>query len=194
MPAKNILMLVGDFVEDYEVMVPFQALAMLGHTVDVVCPTKRAGDMIITVIHDFEGLSYNETRGHNFRLNANFDAVRESDYQGLMIPGGRSPEYLRLYPRVIEIVQHFAETQKPIAAVCHGAQILAAAGVLQGRTLTAYRALRPEMEMCGCIWVDPREASDGAQVDGNLITGVSWPSHPALLREFVNALDAAPAR
>lgn len=189
MSVKKLLMLVGDFVEDYEVMVPFQMLLMVGHAVDAVCPGKKAGDVIATAVHDFEGeQTYSEKRGHNFRLNADFDAVRESNYDALVLPGGRAPEYLRLNPRVIEIVRHFANARKPIAALCHGPQILTAAGVLRDRSATAYPALRPELALGGCRWVEPSAGFDNAHVDGNLVTAPAWPAHPAWIREFLKVL------
>lgn len=187
----KLLMLVGDFVEDYEAMVPFQMLLMVGHTVDAVCPGKRRGQTVTTAIHDFEGeQTYSEKRGHNFQLSADFDTVREADYEGLVIPGGRAPEYLRLKPRVLEIVRHFADAKKPIAAICHGPQILAAAGVLQGRTATAYPALEPEMKLAGCTWQSASAGFDNAHVDGNLVTAPAWPAHPAWIREFLKVLGA----
>src|SRR5690349_18779871 len=139
MAAKKLLFLVGDFAEDYEVMIPYQALRMVGHQVDTVCPDKHAGDQIKTSIHDFEGdQTYTEKLGHNFTLNANFEDVRPEDYDALLIPGGRAPEYLRMYPRVLEICRHFASAGKPIGAICHGTQVLAAAGVLKGRAASCY--------------------------------------------------------
>ena len=189
MAVKKILMLVGDFVEDYEVMVPYQMLLMVGHQVDAVCPEKKAGETVATAIHDFEGeQTYSEKRGHNFRLSADFDAVRPEHYDGLVLPGGRAPEYLRLNPRVIEIVQHFAQANKPIAAICHGPQILAAAGVVEGRTCCAYPAVRPELEQAGSTWVDANETFDNAHVDGNLVTAPAWPAHPAWIRAFLKVL------
>ncbi len=185
----KLLMLVGDFVEDYEAMVPFQMLLMVGHTVDAVCPGKKRGQTVATAIHDFEGeQTYSEKRGHNFHLTADFDTVREADYAGLVIPGGRAPEYLRLNPRVLEIVRHFADAEKPIAAICHGPQLLAAAGVLKGRTATAYPALEPEMKLAGCAWHPASEGFDNAHVDGNLVTAPAWPAHPAWIRAFLKVL------
>src|SRR3954463_13377469 len=120
MASKRILMIVGDFVEDYEVMVPFQALLMVGHTVHAVCPKKKAGDKVRTAVHDFEGdQTYSEKRGHDFSLNATFADVKPEDYDALVVPGGRAPEYLRLDPQVLAIARHFAEAKKPIAAICH---------------------------------------------------------------------------
>lgn len=187
MSAKKILMLVGDFVEDYEVMVPFQALQMVGHTVHAVCPGKTAGQTVRTAVHDFEGdQTYSEKPGHNFTLNAAFDEVRASDYDALLIPGGRAPEYLRLNDRVIAAVRHFAETGKPIAAICHGLQILAAANVLQGRTCSAYPACAPEIRSSGGEWVEV--PMDAAHVEGNLVTAPAWPAHPQWLARFLQAL------
>jgi len=170
-------------------MVPFQMLLMVGHRVDAVCPDKAAGETVATAIHDFEGQqTYSEKRGHDFTLTADFDRVRPDDYDALVIPGGRAPEYLRLDARVIEIVRHFAAADKPIAAICHGPQILAAAGVVQGRSCCAYPAVRPELERAGARWVDPAETFDNAHVDGTLVTAPAWPAHPAWIREFLRVL------
>jgi len=189
MARKRILMLVGDYVEDYEVMVPFQMLLMVGHDVHSVCPGKKAGDSVTTAIHDFEGAqTYSEKRGHNFKLNSTFDSVDEKSYDALVIPGGRAPEYLRLNDRVLEMVRHFAEQKKPIAAICHGPQILAAAGVLEGKSCSAYPAVRPEVTRCGGKFVAPSEGFDNAHVDGNLVTAPAWPAHPAWIKSFLDVL------
>jgi protease I len=189
MAAKKILMLVGDFVEDYEVMVPFQMLQMVGHTVHAVCPGKRAKDKVKTAIHDFEGdQTYTEKPGHLFTLNASFAEVQTESYDALVLPGGRAPEYLRLNPEVLKIVRHFAESNKPIASLCHGQQILAAANVLGGRSCTAYPAVRPEVELAGARWVDANETASNAHVDGNLVTGPAWPAHPAWIAAFLGVL------
>ncbi|HRL20851.1 DJ-1/PfpI family protein [Alcaligenes sp. SDU_A2] len=185
--SKKILMICGDYCEDYETMVPFQTLLAVGHRVDAVCPDKKAGDTIATAIHDFEGeQTYSEKRGHNFRLNADFDAVRGQDYDALLIPGGRGPEYLRLNPRVIELVRHFFDADKPVAAVCHGAQLLAAAGVLKGRECSAYPACRPDVELAGGRYADI--AVDQAVTDGKLVTAPAWPAHPQWLAQFLAVL------
>jgi len=185
--AKKLLMLVGDYVEDYEVMVPFQALLMVGHTVHAVCPEKKAGDSVCTAIHDFEGdQTYSEKPGHGFALNATFAEIDPADYDALVIPGGRAPEYLRLNERVLEIARHFAEADKPIAAICHALQLLAAAGVLKGRKATAYPAVGPEVTMGGGEFVEV--PVDQAVVDGNLVTAPAWPAHPAWLAEFLKVL------
>lgn len=188
MKKGRILMIVGDYVEDYEAMVPFQALQMLGYEVHAVCPDKKAGDTVATAVHDFEGeQTYSEKRGHNFRLNASFDEVKPEDYDALVIPGGRAPEYIRLNPRVLEVVRHFAEAGKPIAAICHGIQVLTAAGVLKGRKCTAYPALEPEVKSAGAEWVST--PIDGACVDGNLVTAPAWPAHPVWLSNLIRLLE-----
>lgn len=187
MAAKKLLMIVGDYGEDYEIMVPFQALQMVGHQVDAVCPDKEAGDTVRTAIHDFEGdQTYSEKPGHNFQLNATFDEIDESEYDALVLPGGRAPEYLRLNPRVLEMVRHFAEEEKPIAALCHGPQILAAAGVLDGYACSAYPAVTPDVVTAG--GTDPEIAVNEAHVDRNLVTGPAWPAHPAWLAKFLDVL------
>ncbi|SNS22873.1 DJ-1/PfpI family protein [Pseudomonas segetis] len=189
MAAKKILMLVGDYVEDYEVMVPFQALQMVGYTVHAVCPDKTAGQSVRTAIHDFEGdQTYSEKPGHNFALNFSFADVKAKDYQGLVVPGGRSPEYLRLNADVLKLVQAFAKADKPIAAVCHGAQLLAAAGVLKGRECSAYPACAPEVTLSGGTFVEI--AVDHAHVEGNLVTAPAWPAHPNWLAGFLMLLGA----
>ena len=187
-PAKPLL-LAGDFVEDYEIMVPFQALQMVGHVVDAVCPEKKKGEQVRTAIHDFEGdQTYTEKRGHNFTLNATFNEIRAEDYDGLVIPGGRAPEYLRLNDRVLEIVRYFDREGKPIAALCHGAQLLAAAGVVKDRRVNCYPACSPEVALAGGTYVPV--AITEAVVDGNLVTGPAWPAHPAWLAKFLEVVEA----
>lgn len=186
MPAR-VLMLVGDFVEDYEVMVPFQALQVVGLVVEAVCPGKKKGERIRTAVHDFEGdQTYSEKPGHLFALNASFDDIRPESYDALVIPGGRAPEYIRLNPRVLEIVRHFAEADKPIAAICHGVQLLAAAGVLAGREATGYPACGPEVSAAGGRFVEL--PADGAHVQDKLVTAPAWPAHPVWLARFLEVL------
>jgi deglycase len=188
MANAKILMIVGDYVEDYEVMVPFQALQMVGHTVHAVCPDKRAGQQVRTAIHDFEGdQTYSEKRGHNFTLNAAFDSVKVEEYDALVVPGGRAPEYLRLNERVLEMVRHFAGAGKPIASLCHGAQILTAAGVVAGKRVSAYPACAPEVTNAGGTYV--AVGMEEALVDGMLVTGPAWPAHPAWLGKFLEVLE-----
>ena len=187
--SKKILFLVGDFVEDYEVMVPFQALAMVGYTVEAACPDKKAGDTIKTAIHDFEGdQTYTEKPGHLFTLNADFERIQPEDYVGLVVPGGRAPEYIRLNERVLEITRAFAAANKPIAAVCHGAQVLAAAGVIEGKQVSAYPACKPEVSLGGGHYQEI--PVDQAYTDGNLVTAPAWPAHPEWLRQFLAVLGA----
>jgi len=189
MAVKKILMLVGDYVEDYEVMVPFQMLLMVGHHVDAVCPGKKPGDSVRTAVHDFEGdQTYSEKRGHNFAINADFASVDPANYDALVVPGGRAPEYLRLNERVLAIVRHFAEGDKPIASICHGQQILAAAGVVGGRELTAYPAVKPELVACGATWHDPNGTFSNAIVHEKLVTAPAWPAHPEWIRKFLDVL------
>jgi protease I len=191
MRSRKILLIAGDFVEDYEVMVPFQTLLTVGHEVHAVCPGKKAGDTVATAIHDFEGhQTYSEKPGHRFRLNATFDAIEPKNYDALVVPGGRAPEYLGLDERVLEIVRHFFATNKPVAAICHGLQILAAAGVVAGRRCQAYPAVRPELTIAGAIWDQPSEGLDNACVDGRLVTAAAWSAHPAWLSAFLKVLKS----
>jgi len=185
--AKKILLLAGDFAEDYETMVPFQALTMVGHTVHAVCPGKKAGEYVLTAVHDFEGQqTYSEKPGHRFTLNASFEEVDPAQYDALVIPGGRAPEYLRMNARVLELVRHFAQAGKPIAAICHGAQLLAAAGVIRGKRVSAYPACAPEVRLAGGDYADI--GLDQALTDGSLVTAPAWPAHPAWLAQFLKVL------
>jgi protease I len=187
MASKKILMLVGDFVEDYEVMVPFQALLMVGHVVHAVCPGKNSGQKVKTAVHDFEGdQTYSEKPGHQFALNATFSEIKPEQYDALVIPGGRAPEYLRLNEQVLAVVRHFAQARKPIAAICHGAQLLTAAGVVAGRSCSTYPAVGPEVASAGGKWVDV--GYEKAHVDGNLVTAAAWPAHPQWLAKFLQVL------
>ncbi len=187
MSVKKILLIAGDYVEDYEIMVPFQALQMVGHKVHTVCPGKGPGDKVHTAIHDFEGAqTYSEKPGHYFTLNAAFDEIDVREYDALVLPGGRAPEYLRLNERVLEMVRHFAQEDKPIAAVCHAGQILAAAGVVKGKSCTAYPAVAPELKGAGARWVAC--AMTQAHADGKLVTAPAWPAHPEWLAKFLEVL------
>ena len=191
MAAKKILMLVGDFVEDYEAMVPFQMLVMVGHKVDTVSPGKKKGDYVKTAIHDFEGdQTYSEKPGHRFSINHDFDGVKSKDYDALVIPGGRAPEFLRLNENVIKLVKDFFNEKKPVASLCHGPQILAAADVLKGVKCTAYPAVRPEVERAGAIWAEPGADASNAYTDGNLVTAVAWPGHPEWIKQFLLLLGS----
>jgi protease I len=190
--TQRILMLVGDFVEDYEAMVPLQILVMAGRRVDVACPDKMRGESVATAIHDFEGQqTYSEKRGHNMGITIDWEAVRADDYDALVIPGGRAPEYLQLDERVLDVVRHFFDKNKPVAATCHGPMILAAAGVLKGRTLQAYPTVKPQVVDAGGRWNAPSAGLDSAHVDGRLVTAPAWPANPAWMRAFLQVLDAA---
>lgn len=187
MASKKILMLVGDFVEDYEVMVPFQALQAVGHKVHAVCPDKKAGEKVRTAVHDFEGdQTYSEKPGHNFALNFTFDNVNPADYDALVIPGGRAPEYIRLNKKVIEYTKHFIDANKPIASICHGAQLLVAAGGVKGKKVSCYPAVGPEVNAAGGEYQDI--PVDKAFVDGNLVTAPAWPAHPDWIAKFLEVL------
>src|SRR5262249_15085438 len=187
MPAENILLLIRDFVEDYEAMVPYQTLQTVGHVVHVVCPGKEPGQKVRTAVHDFEGdQTYSEKPGHNFAVTARFDGLDPARFDALVIPGGRAPEYLRLNPAVLHVVRHFFEANKPVAAICHGAQLLAAAGVLKGRSCSAYPAVGPEVSACGGTFAAVE--IDAAHADGNLVSAPAWPAHPAWLRAFLKLL------
>lgn len=189
MTEKRILMLVGDFVEDYEAMVPFQMLTMLGHKIHTVCPNKEKGDTVKTAIHDFEGeQTYSEKVGHNFPITTSFSSIKPKDYDGLVIPGGRAPEYLRLNEEVLEIVKHFFREEKPVASICHGQQILIAADVLEGKHCTAYPALKPDVIKAGANWGEINETFSNAYVDGNLVSAIAWPGHPEWIKKFAELL------
>ena len=191
MSAKKILMLVGDFVEDYEAMVPFQILTMVGHTVHTVCPGKKPGETVKTAVHDFVGdQTYVELPGHRFAINASFEEARVAGYDALVIPGGRAPEYLRLNARVIELVQEFDKARKPIAAICHGPQILAAAGVLKNRSCISYPAVGPECVAAGARYGEVNATASNAMTDGNLVTAPAWPAHPEWMKQFLKVLGS----
>ncbi|XP_031266171.1 protein DJ-1 homolog D-like [Pistacia vera] len=185
---KRILFLCGDYMEDYEVIVPFQSLQALECHVDAVCPKKKAGDKCPTAIHDFEGdQTYSEKPGHNFTLTANFEGVNASSYDALVIPGGRAPEYLALNETVLALVKKFMESKKPVASICHGQQILAAAGVLKGKKCTAYPAVKLNVVLAGATWIEP-DPIDRCFTDGNLVTGAAWPGHPEFISQLMGLL------
>jgi protease I len=185
--AKKILMICGDYGEDYETMVPFQALQAVGHVVHAIAPDKKAGDTVATAIHDFEGdQTYSEKPGHRFTLNAAFADTKAEAYDALVIPGGRAPEYLRMNARVVELAKHFLAAGKPVAAICHGAQLLAATGLIRGRKVSAYPACQVEVELAGAEYVGI--PVDQAVTDGNLVTAPAWPAHPAWIAQFLAVL------
>lgn len=191
MAAKKILMIVGDFVEDYEAMVPFQILTMVGHNVHTVCPGKKKGDTVKTAVHDFVGdQTYVELPGHRFAINYDFDKVRPTNYDALVIPGGRAPEYLRLNDKVLKIAKHFMDKNKPVAAICHGPQILAAADVIEGKHMISYPAVGPECSAAGAKFGKVSKSADNAVTDGNLVTAPAWPAHPQWMRQFLAVLGS----
>src|SRR5690606_27934596 len=180
-------MLLGDYAEDHETMVPFQALQMVRHRVHAVCPEQKAGDTVGTAIHDLGRDQPSGVQpGHKFALTVAFAVVRAEDYDALVSPGGRAPESLRLNEQVLALVRAFDEAKKPIAAVCHGAQSLAGAGVLEGRGCSAYPACAPEVKLAGGEYVDI--PVDQAHTEGNLVTAPAWPAHPAWLAGFLKLL------
>eukprot|EP01132_Coremiostelium_polycephalum_P009726 gene9726-11942_t len=190
MAPKKILLIVGDYVEDYEAFVPTQMLQLVGHKVDVVSPSKKSGDHCISAVHDFlpGEQTYTELRGHRIAINANFDDVDASNYDGLFLPGGRAPEFLRLNEKVIKIVQDFHKSKKPIATVCHGPQILTAAGIVKGCQLTGYPACRPELVLAGAGFVDVGYEKMVYDQENNIVSGAAWPAHPAILSKFLELL------
>ncbi len=191
MSAKLVLMIIGDFVEDYETMVPYQILTMFGHAVSVVSPGKKAGESVKTAIHDFEGdQTYSEKLGHNFTLNATFSDINPEEYDALVIPGGRAPEFLRLNEKVIKMVKHFAKAKKPIAAICHGPQILATADILQHKKCTAYPTLRPDIELAGGHWVKENSDYSNAVTCENVVTAPAWTAHPEWMKHFLKLLGS----
>ena len=189
MAAKRVLMLIGDFVEDYEAIFPYQATLMAGHHIDAASPGKDAGSTVVTAIHDFEGhQTYTEKRGHQFPVTIDWEKVDAANYDALVIPGGRSPEHLQLNERVIELVQQFFAANKPVASTCHGGLILAVADVVKGRKCQSYPSVRPELQRASGIWDEPTDGLDGVTVDGNLVTAAAWPGNPAWMREFLKLL------
>lgn len=191
MSAKKILMIVGDYVEDYEAMMPLQMLTLVGHSVVTVCPGKKAGEKVKTAVHDFEGdQTYSEKPGHNFHISGDFEKITEEAFDALVLPGGRAPEYLRLNPEVLSLTRKFFASNKPVAAICHGAQILTAAGVLKDRLCMAYPAVRPEIELAGGKWAEPDAQAQNAAQDGNLVTAAAWPAHPSWMRHFLEKLGS----
>ncbi len=188
MPGKKILMLVGDFTEEYEIFVFHQAMEAVGHTVDIVCPDKKAGQILHTSLHDFEGhQTYTEKLGHNYILNKTFADVDPAEYDAVYAAGGRGPEYIRIDKRVQAIVRHFHESDKPIFTICHGVQVLMAVdGVIRGKRVAALQYCEPEVTAVGGIYVDVPPT--GAHVDGKLVSAKGWPGLAAFMRECLKVL------
>jgi protease I len=181
---SKVLIVTGDGAESLEVMYPFQRLLEEGIQVDLASPTKK---VLQSVVHDFEpGWETNtEKLGYRIQSNLAFSEVRPDAYEGLVIPGGRAPEYIRYNEDLQRIVQAFFRANKPVAAICHAAQVLAVAGVLKNRRMTCYHLVRSEAMAAGANYVDQEVV-----VDGNLVTSRAWPDHPAFMREFLRILKA----
>lgn len=131
--------------------------------------------------------TYSETRGHNFTLNATFDEIDASVYDGLVLPGGRAPEYLAMNESVLDVVRKFSASRKPIASICHGQLILAAADCVKGRKCTAFPSVKPVLIAAGAHWIE--NADMGAcVVDENLVTAATYVGHPEFIQLFVKAL------
>ena len=188
MAGKKILMLTGDFSEEYEIFVFEQAMHAVGHTVHVVCPDKKAGDVLKTSLHDFEGdQTYTEKPGHNYILNKTFSEVKPADYDAVYVAGGRGPEYIRIDKRVQEIVRHFHKADKPIFTICHGVQVLmAVTETIRGKEVAALQYCEPEVT-AGRRQIH-RRAADGAHVDGKLVSAKGWPGLAAFMRECLKVL------
>jgi protease I len=188
MPGKKILMLTGEFTEEYEIFVFQQAMEAVGHTVHVICPDKKAGDVIATSLHDFEGhQTYTEKFGHNFVINKTFSEVEPEQYHAVYCAGGRGPEYIRTDKRIQAIVRHFHEAKKPIFTICHGVQILVAVdGVVRGKKVAALGACEPEVTLAGGTYIDlsPTEA----YVDGNMVSAKGWTALATFMRECLKVL------
>ncbi|GAA0463373.1 protease [Actinoplanes capillaceus] len=178
----KILILTGDAAEDLEVMYPYQRLLEEGYEVHIAAPSAKK---LQFVVHDFvDGFdTYTEKPGHGWPADLAFADVDPAGYAALVLPGGRAPEYIRNDEDCLRIVRHFAAADKPIAALCHGPLVLAAAGVLSGRTISAYPACAPDVRAAGATFAD-----SAAQIDGVLVTGRAWPDHPAWMREFLTVL------
>ncbi|RRH69278.1 DJ-1/PfpI family protein [Falsigemmobacter faecalis] len=188
MPAKSILMLCGEFTEEYEIFVFQQGMEAVGHTVHVVCPDKKKGEMIQTSLHDFEGhQTYIERFGHLAEINKTFSEINPDDYDAVYCAGGRGPEYIRTDKRIQALVRHFHEAQKPIFTICHGVQILIAVdGVVRGKRVAALGACEPEVTLAGGTYVDvlPHEAI----VDGTMVSAKGWTGLAAFMRECLKVL------
>lgn len=188
--SKLILNLVGDFAEDYEVYVPMSTLETLGYTVHNASPGKKSGDIIKTAIHDFEGhQTYTEKVGHNVPINVDLSTIKVDDYAGLVVPGGRSPEFLRTNQLALDVIREFFDKNKPVAAMCHSLMVLISAGVLKGRECTAYPILKDDLVFCGAKWVESNSSFSNIVIDGNLVSTPAWPGLGGLMREFHKLLS-----
>jgi protease I len=182
--SKKVLILAGDAVEALEIYYPYYRCLEAGYEVTIAAPSAKK---LQTVVHDFvEGMdTYIERPAYGLGADEAFENIKPESYDGLIIPGGRAPEYIRLNEHVPGIVKHFFDEGKPIAAVCHAAQIFAAIpDILKGRELTAYIACKPEVLAGGGKYIE-----ENLHVDANLVSGHAWPDLPGLMREFVSLLE-----
>ncbi|MFL9503723.1 DJ-1/PfpI family protein (plasmid) [Rhodopseudomonas palustris] len=188
MAGKKILMLCGEFTEEYEIYVFQQGMEAVGHTVHVICPDKKKGEMIQTSLHDFEGhQTYIERFGHLAEINKTFSEVDLNEYDAVYCAGGRGPEYIRTDKRIQAMVRHFHEEKKPIFTICHGVQILVAVdGVVRGKKVAALGACEPEVILAGGTYIDvkPHEA----YVDGTMVSAKGWTGLAAFMRECLKVL------
>ena len=189
MSGKKVLMLIGEYSEEYEIYVVEQALEALGHEVDIICPETKAGQMVRTSVHDFGPgvMTWTEHLGHNIEVNVDFDAVDTADYDAVYVAGGRGPEYIRTYPRIREIVREFHRDNKPIAAICHGLQVLVAVPeVIAGKRVAGLFTVEPEVALTDATYV--KIGGKDALRDGNLVTAEGWTALAAFIREFIALL------
>ncbi len=184
--TKRVLIVAGDAVEAQELFYPYWRLKEQGYEVHVAAPTKKT---LMTVVHDFEPgwETYTEKPGYRFSwVDKEFKEVRPEEYDGLVIPGGRAPEYIRLYPDLERIVKHFVESGKPVAAICHGPLLFTAYKIVKpGMKATSYAAVGPDLKAHGAEYLDQEVV-----VDGNLVTARAWPDLPAWMREFIKLMES----
>jgi protease I len=181
----RILMLTGDAGEAQEIYYAKYRLEEEGWQVQIAAPTRR---VFLSVVHDFEPEfdTYTEKPGYRVQADLGIEEVDASGFLGLVLPGGRAPEYLRNRPKAVEIVQHFVEAGKPIAANCHGPLLVMAAGGAKGKTMTGYPELEPDIRAAGAHFVNR-----DVVVDGNLVSVRGWPDNGPWMREFVRVIKAA---
>jgi protease I len=184
----RILLMTGDAGEAQEIYYAKFRLEEEGWKVDIVAPTKRT---FHSVVHDFDpGFdTYTEKPGYRVEADLGLDDVDPTAYAGLVLPGGRAPEYLRNRANAVAIVRHFVESGKPIAANCHGPLLLIAAGGVRGRTLTCYPELEPDVVAAGGAFVNRDSV-----VDGSLVTVRGWPDNGPWMREFVRLMKGVGSR
>ncbi|MFC7441070.1 DJ-1/PfpI family protein [Laceyella putida] len=181
--AKKVLIVTGDAVEALEVYYPYYRCLEQGYETDIAAPTRKK---IHTVVHDFEDWeTYTEKKGYGLEATKSFAEVNPDEYDALIIPGGRAPEYIRLHPDYGRILRPFFEKNQPIMVVCHGGISLSPIkDLITGREMTAYIACKPDIEALGATYVDKQ-----THIDGNLISGHAWNNLPELMREFIRQVE-----